>query len=351
MAQLDLSAIEVERELSACKEGQIPIQSTFDSDVGAHDYLPYAVASSEVYGPDGRIDASEFTLDRYGDGWTGTKTSQPLLFNKGFLPTNLTFEYYIQDKGDKLLVIVAFRGTTLLRDWLSNASWFLRWLPISDHYDDARTAFRKIRAEVMSMAHGRSVNYVVTGHSLGGGLAIHIAYGFPCVSAVVFNASPVINHHIYQRPFDDAKIVNIVQNCEALGVARALTGGDKPFPYLAWLQNMFGGKYFSRNYHFYNYDAQINAGDKDKGCIERTFLGPNPSNNKIKRFHNMDNYLQGLARWAIECELGASRPCPFHHFDAARRVYCIPRKASEKDAPCACNNWPADRRASNLCFM
>jgi len=33
---------------------------------------------------------------------------------------------------------------------------------------------------------------------------MQIAYGYPCVSAVVFYASPVINKYLYQEPFEEA---------------------------------------------------------------------------------------------------------------------------------------------------
>src|SRR5262249_23814172 len=142
-----------------------------------------------------------------------------------------------------------------------------------DHYNDARRAFEQIRADALKQANGRPVTFVLTGHSLGGGLAMHIAFGFPCVSAVVFNASPVVNRHLYQEPFDGTTILNVVQTCEALGFARHLTGGDAPFPYLRALQNLFGGEYFSPNYHYFNYDTQNKTWqDATMNCIRRTFF-------------------------------------------------------------------------------
>lgn len=46
-------------------------------------------------------------------------------------------------------------------------------------------------------ANGKPVSFVTTGHSLGGGLAQHVAYIYPCTSAVVFNTSGVTNTMIY----------------------------------------------------------------------------------------------------------------------------------------------------------
>jgi hypothetical protein len=146
-----------------------------------------------VYGLVGREDADEFTLDRYGDPWRGKKRPHVMTFNEGVFPTNLIVDHYVWDKGDRILVLVAFRGTYpvdtyhFVRDWLSNASWFFRWLPVADHYDDARRAFEKIRAEVLAEAKGRPVNFVATGHSLGGGLAMHIASNYHHYPYDVFN--------------------------------------------------------------------------------------------------------------------------------------------------------------------
>jgi pimeloyl-ACP methyl ester carboxylesterase len=350
--QLGLADLDVAREQAACKDGHIPIQYKFNAQQGAHDYLQYAVAAADVYGMDGRNDAAEFTLDRYGDNWANTKKPRVMTFNEGFLATDLTVDHYVQDSGNRLIVLVAFRGTFSPRDWLSNASWFLRWLPIPNHYDDARQAFEKIRADALKQANGRPVNFVVTGHSLGGGLAMHIAYGYPCVSAVVFNASPVINRYLYQTPFDDAKIAHIFQNCEVLGFARRMVGGDEPFPFLSWFQNLFGGEYISTNYHYYNYDAQNNSKEEhEMNCFRRMFFSGDP---KVRRLHNMDNYVQGLSRTAAACEsddyVNGTNICSFHGFDAARRIYCIPRKRSEHDPPCLCRKWPAERRANDMCF-
>jgi hypothetical protein len=350
LSRQQLALADVEREQAACKNGPVRIDN-FNKQRWAHDYLPYAVAAAAVYGPVDRIDVTEFTLDRYGDNWSNTKRPRAMTFNEGFFSTDLTADHYVQDKGNQLVVLVAFRGTFSSRDWLSNASWLLRWLPIPNHYDNARQIFEKIRADALKQADGRPVNFIVTGHSLGGGLAMHIAYGYPCVSAVIFNASPVINRHLYQTPFDDATIAHVLQNCEALGYARALAGGDDPFPYFGWLQDLFGGTNISSNYHYLNFDTQNGLKtERGMGCFQRSFFsGPS----KLHRLHNMDNYVQGLSRAAITCEmryLDRKENCVFHDVDAARRIYCIPRKQDEHDEPCMCNSWPLERRGKDVCF-
>src|SRR4051794_17343986 len=69
-------------------------------------------------------------------------------------------------------------------------------------YDTARSEFRAIRAFVKERLGERDVSYITTGHSLGGGIAQHIAYGFPCVSAVVFDTFFVTNTYYYEQPYE-----------------------------------------------------------------------------------------------------------------------------------------------------
>ena len=255
-------------------------------------------------------------------------------------------------------MLVAFRGTDLLRDWSSNASWLTRPTPLLfDHYADARKAFEEVRGKAVEYAGGKPIHYIVTGHSLGGGLAMHIAYGYPCVSAVVFNASPVINKHLYQEPFEETHIALLYQHCEILGVLRQLVGGQetKKGSLVEKIQSLFGGERISRNFHDYDYDLYNDpkVRDSEKTCLERW--------RDERHYHNMDNYVMGVARFAIDCEFEVAtrrrQMCDFPEFLPARRVYC-PYFGSAKfskadDELCRCNDWPKDRdrlREAKACF-
>lgn len=97
-------------------------------------------------------------------------------------------------------LLFAFRGTEYKAgskdEWDSadrwaNFSWFTSAWPWGDQYRIARREVKEILDGARTRYTNQSISYTATGHSLGGGLAQHIADHFPCFSAVVFNPSPV----------------------------------------------------------------------------------------------------------------------------------------------------------------
>jgi hypothetical protein len=357
----------------------------FNREKGSYEYLKYAVAAADVYGDR----AIKVTLKNYGDGWEEFK--EPLTNLKlqyGLLPSNLTVESYFKHEPDHLTVLVAFRGTHLYTDWWSNFSWLTRPIPLFfDHYADARAAFKKVREAAVMEAAGKPIHYIVAGHSLGGGLAMHIAYGYPCVSAVVFNGSPVINKFLYKHPFEKAHVALLFQRCEPLGLLRQVVGGQETNNwFFAPIQGYFGGQQLGDNYHNYEYDMFSGKEEqqkqvakvigKDPGCLGRLlprvpfidyipFLDKEDFSSSIFRFHSMDNYTQALARFAISCEDEVANKdrkykCEFgHEFLEARRVYC-PYFGSRPyalgdDELCTCSHWPkrdqARLKAAEACIQ
>ena len=119
-------------------------------------------------------------------------------------------------EGKPVEVVVAFRGTDDLKDWWQNLSpQFL--FPKKRQTDLAEKNFERLRG----MYEGQQVRYVATGHSLGGGLALHLSFKYPDVSAVVFNSSPRVEPGLKSARGVNARII-IWESNEALSYLRPL---------------------------------------------------------------------------------------------------------------------------------
>jgi hypothetical protein len=79
--------------------------------------------------------------------------------------------------------VVSYRGTDDAYDWLHN-------LRIAkDQTDEAEQVFKTVADEY----RGKGVTRIsATGHSLGGGLALHASFEFEGVAATVFNSAPFV---------------------------------------------------------------------------------------------------------------------------------------------------------------
>ena len=170
----------------------------------ANAYGLFAAASYDAYEPLKDEKTRSFAIgdnsnllkplgDRKGStGWRIVK--------KGANQSNgLSFDVYYRHEANRLIVLVAYRGTDgwLNVDLIANLSWFTQWFNPYDQYADARAQFRDVVSNAVAEAKGKPIAFITTGHSLGGGLAQHIAHLFPCVSTVVFNPSFVTNAALY----------------------------------------------------------------------------------------------------------------------------------------------------------
>ena len=138
------------------------------------------------------------------------------------------------------VVAVVFRGTEAAswKDWVSNFRWFLRFVPL---YPDQYTVVaRDVGNEVLAdlkrkieggREHYKAVQIVTTGHSLGGGLAQHLAYALPPVTTAGgtvlprvsnvygFDPSPVTGWYSVSRTLRTA-------NAEGLKIDRVFEHGE-----------------------------------------------------------------------------------------------------------------------------
>ncbi len=181
-------------------------------------FLPYAIASLNAYGGTGRQSGD---LVKFEPTWK--VVGEPITDHYG-----LGYIVFSRTVNNEDHVLVAFRGTDTSdgegwwkvmptpSDALANASWVTQWFNPWDQYRLAREAFAEIRKQAFARAEGRVVRFHVTGHSLGGGLAVHMARGFPCTTAVVFNTSCVTNRIRFAEPYMESQVVDIREDRDLL---------------------------------------------------------------------------------------------------------------------------------------
>jgi hypothetical protein len=264
-------------EKTACARTIPKFYSTYVSEVAANDHLLYGIASYEAYG-DPKL--KFFLVDKYEKAFSRLASGER---------EGLHYDAYIRETGIPT-VLVAFRGTvsTSWRDWFANFSWFTGVIPIENEYAVARQVFASIREQVKSRSGDRPVSYVATGHSLGGGLAQHVAAGFPCVDAVVFDASFVTNTFVYANPFEQSITIHLYDKDDELTKLRHKLG-------LA--------EHDSSTYRWYP--------------IKLVPCGPG------QLCHPMNPFVIGMARAAVECQIARTKDCWIPSADTrAQDIYC-----------------------------
>lgn len=155
----------------------------------------YALMSSNAYedSPLFYIDGW-YLLDRYESG-------------KG-----LSADVYEFRSNDKKVtqIAIAFRGTNFfsISDWLFG-NFNLFW---EGQYGEAKELVNKLRKNKQYA----SLPIIATGHSLGGGLALHISLYFNNIDAFVFNTSPRVFAPSSRKNIPDNTRVIISENKEIL---------------------------------------------------------------------------------------------------------------------------------------
>ncbi|MFN3077869.1 MAG: lipase family protein [Alphaproteobacteria bacterium] len=173
------------------------------TDKEAEQYVQYAMMASNAYHDwPNRYYFPLQVIGWHQIDWHGNPTQQPTFTD---MKTGLAFDIFANDKTKD--IVVAFRGTDDLQDWISNLAIYK-----SPQYEQARYHF----GELIKKFRGRQ--FMVTGHSLGGGLALHVSATFPAVKAVVFDSSPRVFDHSDRK--DPADRLSIHQNHEVLEVIR-----------------------------------------------------------------------------------------------------------------------------------
>jgi hypothetical protein len=256
----------------------------------AEDHFIYGLASLTAY---------HYSKDQQFNMINFTDSGFVRFETKAVSPNDsLYFDAYIRrkDPGKNIYeVIVAFRGTRFshLADWFSNFSWFTGIIPVENHYGMARRAFSKLRAELRQTYPDGDCTFVATGHSLGGGLAQHIAAAFPCVSSVVFDTSFVTNNYILKTPFRQTKTASIYEKGDELTGLRHLVMGHQV--------DTLAYRWYPINLNLCNPKAKTD-GKKDLcklGKFTRKFFCTNLQ-------HGLREHVVGMARLVGDCQVNGT---------------------------------------------
>lgn len=209
--------VEDKTALKACKCSYEKRFTIFENNRSELDKLsneiyPYAIMSSNAY--DRKLQISI-------PGWKRIKRAEKK--QHGF-----SADIYLSD--DKESVVIAFRGTDDKKDWL-NANVDTN---IEGQYADADSLFRRVLED-----YGNK-KITTTGHSLGGGLAIHVSLENQGVDAFVFDATPRIFAGKNYGKYDN-RIVQAYESGEILVPLRKLFSTLKKIKIEEYRYNFLGG--------------------------------------------------------------------------------------------------------------
>ena len=129
-------------------------------------------------------------------------------------------EFHVWRRADCGEAVIAFRGSDEgdVGDWISNMRWFVRHT-LLDQYDQVRAAIPHIIKRVNQFGC-RPRRIVATGHSLGGGLAQHVALAHRGIHYVyAFDPSPVVG--FFDVPWSQRNVTS-----ETLGIDRVYESGE-----------------------------------------------------------------------------------------------------------------------------
>lgn len=162
--------------------------------------------------------------------------------------TNAATDTQVWISGGPFSIVVAFRGSSSVQDWLTNAQFGMEDLFWATEYNCAAVhrgfleAFDSVNAEVLSAVRELLKSFpraeiYITGHSLGGALAMLAAYEFrrlnlPLAQVVTFGA-PRVGNKAFAVAYNSAPVaanVSSLQNGSGQsGVTSAATLKDITF--------------------------------------------------------------------------------------------------------------------------
>ena len=219
----NLSDLERKENIKKCKCSYNKRFTFFEEDLSELDKIAkenyiYALMSANAYDKGFQIEIPK---------WTRVK--RHLRQEHGF-----SADVYVSDT--KKDVVIAYRGTDDLKDWIfGNAD-----TDVNGQYADADKIFATVSNEFSE------ANIMVVGHSLGGGLALHVSITHKDVNAVVFNTSPRVFVSKDVQRYKN-KIVLIYETGEILTVVREIFTTLDKIDYEKYKYNYLGGNVVSEH--------------------------------------------------------------------------------------------------------
>ena len=172
----------------------------------ANEYAIYSMIASNVYH---KVDRVRFPVEKLG--WIqvdieGKPTSNPTVeINE----SGLAYDIFENQNSNE--VIFAFRGTDDKKDY-TKAN--LAISPFNIQYKEATEQFKKY------LETHKDKNITLTGHSLGGALALSMSVNYG-INAIVFNSSPRVSEEVDDM-YSPATRVMVYENGEILAALRKI---------------------------------------------------------------------------------------------------------------------------------
>lgn len=209
--------VEDKTKLKACKcsyEKRFTFLNTDRSELDklSNEIYPYAIMSSNAYENKPQISIP---------GWERINRVEKK--QHGF-----SADIYLSD--DKKSVVIAFRGADDKKDW-RNANFDIN---IEGQYSDADSLFGAVLKE-----YGNK-KITTTGHSLGGGLALHVSLANQDVDAFVFDTTPRIFAGNNYEKYKNRRVL-VYDSGEVLELLRGFFSTLKKFNSEKYRYNFLGG--------------------------------------------------------------------------------------------------------------
>ncbi|AHF17022.1 lipase family protein [Niabella soli] len=188
-------------------------QERLKANIAAKQFVDYAIFSSNIY-PENKTSSSFIPVktdwEKIDEAFL-PKIPLPILKTQKMI-CGLVYEVWHRKTENKIEIVISFKGTTpnVFNDWICNLRWFtlnpvLRgvfhyffW----DYYHQVQMLIPQLISTVKNIFPNKSVEFISTGHSLGGGLAQQAAYATNDIKKVfAFNPSPVTGYKDIKKNF------------------------------------------------------------------------------------------------------------------------------------------------------